>query len=310
MKRNQVPRGTKAILFCVLIATFETSLGRAEPQHSFSYSWHWTYRKIQVPANDMVRVSLPDLTPNTRYVAGFRCASVPMPTFVIGEVHPGKQVSKHMWMISGVDNWPADEVKVMPESIQITGVATSSGWLIVYGELPSGMRVEVHGPHGLIASGKVQGAGTLLIRDGITIGEHVLGMRTLMGALMYPSAYEVANTEPILVREGTYFVTPAGLAKHMLAFVRPTYPPGIMPDHDGTMASLLLIIGPDGRVQEVQKVDGDPVALSVCARAIEQWRFSPFTADEAPVTVHAPLRFVFAKDGSVVSPILNAMAGR
>jgi TonB family protein len=64
--------------------------------------------------------------------------------------------------------------------------------------------------------------------------------------------------------------------------VWPKYPPEIRAHLDG-MVVLCVVIGEDGDVRKVRAISGPKELIPAAVKAIEQWRFRPFLANNEPV---------------------------
>lgn len=69
------------------------------------------------------------------------------------------------------------------------------------------------------------------------------------------------------------------------ALLQPPYPPGKIRAGEEGVVVVRVLVGPDGRVKEVQKVEAaDEVFFRATAeQAMKRWRFTPATSDGAPV---------------------------
>ena len=78
--------------------------------------------------------------------------------------------------------------------------------------------------------------------------------------------------------------------------VQPAYPPMARQLKIEGGVELEASIGPDGSVEAVSIVSGNPVLTKPAAEALKKWRFKPFTEDGKPVQVVAPFHFNFRKE--------------
>src|SRR5579864_5312582 len=56
-------------------------------------------------------------------------------------------------------------------------------------------------------------------------------------------------------------------------FVKPIYPRDARLEHIEGMVKLILVIGVDGSIADLQAVSGDPLLLDSTMKAVRQWRF-------------------------------------
>jgi protein TonB len=83
-------------------------------------------------------------------------------------------------------------------------------------------------------------------------------------------------------------------APEAITKVDPAYPQDLMQDRIEGVVVLRAIIRSDGRVEEVQVVEGFDQRLDENARkALQQWRFRPGTKDGVPVDIEAVVRVPF-----------------
>lgn len=54
-----------------------------------------------------------------------------------------------------------------------------------------------------------------------------------------------------------------------------------------------VYIDPDGKVEKVEPVSGNPMLTSAAVNAVKRWKFSPFQADGKPTRAVAALSFEF-----------------
>jgi len=81
-------------------------------------------------------------------------------------------------------------------------------------------------------------------------------------------------------------------------FVRPIYPREARLAHTEGVVKLVLVIGVDGSVVDLQAVSGDPVLLESTVKAVRQWRFTIGGFVGEPREMEVPLSFTF----SIVTP--------
>jgi len=73
----------------------------------------------------------------------------------------------------------------------------------------------------------------------------------------------------------------------------PDYPPMAKQLHIGGVVTLDAFIQPDGQVDKVEIVKGNPMLAAAATAALKKWKFIPFTQDGSPAKVVARLDFEF-----------------
>lgn len=74
-------------------------------------------------------------------------------------------------------------------------------------------------------------------------------------------------------------------AANLISQVRPVYPPEAKAARIQGQVRLEAIIGPDGTVQSLQVVSGDPALVKSALDAVKQWVYKPTLLNGNPVTV-------------------------
>lgn len=67
--------------------------------------------------------------------------------------------------------------------------------------------------------------------------------------------------------------------------LQPPYPPGKIRSGEEGVVVVRVLVGPDGRVKEIQKVEAADEAFfrATAEQAMKRWRFTPATSDGTPV---------------------------
>lgn len=76
-------------------------------------------------------------------------------------------------------------------------------------------------------------------------------------------------------------------------FVKPIYPREARLQHTEGVVKLVLVIGVDGSIADLQAVSGDPLLLDSTMRAVRQWRFLIGGFVGKPREMEVPLSFTF-----------------
>ena len=74
-------------------------------------------------------------------------------------------------------------------------------------------------------------------------------------------------------------------AANLIRKVAPMYPPEARKAHVAGQVRFTVIIGKDGRIQNIQLVSGDPLLVDAARDAVQQWIYKPTTLDGNPVEV-------------------------
>jgi TonB family protein len=76
-------------------------------------------------------------------------------------------------------------------------------------------------------------------------------------------------------------------------FVKPIYPREARLAHTEGVVKLVLVIGVDGSIADLQTVSGDPLLQDSTVKAVRQWRFSIGGFVGKPRETEVPLSFTF-----------------
>lgn len=83
------------------------------------------------------------------------------------------------------------------------------------------------------------------------------------------------------------------LSCFVVNFVRPIYPREARLSHTEGVVKLMLVIGADGSIADLQAVSGDPFLLDSTMKAVRKWRFSIGGFVGNPRETEVPLSFRF-----------------
>jgi protein TonB len=101
---------------------------------------------------------------------------------------------------------------------------------------------------------------------------------------------EVAKTKPVPVAEAVPTRVSGGAqAAKLITRVVPAYPPLALRMRVSGTVHLLGIIGKDGRIRDLQVLDGHPMLRQAALEAVRQWIYSPTVLSGQPVEVEAPI---------------------
>jgi TonB family protein len=80
---------------------------------------------------------------------------------------------------------------------------------------------------------------------------------------------------------------------HVAQRVEPDYPPDAKAQHTQGTVVLNVVVGTDGRVQDVTPVDGDHPFVEAAIKAMHQWRFTPFLRNGQAARFESQITFKF-----------------
>lgn len=77
----------------------------------------------------------------------------------------------------------------------------------------------------------------------------------------------------------------SGIDQRYAAALQPPYPPAKIRSGEEGVVVVRVLVGPDGRVKEVQKVEAadETFFRATAEQAMKRWRFTPATSDGTPV---------------------------
>lgn len=102
-----------------------------------------------------------------------------------------------------------------------------------------------------------------------------------------PKAAEPAS-KPMRIRVGAN-VQQAMLAKR----VEPVYPPAAVEAQVTGVVTLSVILSTEGKVQQIQAMDGHPVLVPAAMEAVRQWEYKPTLLNDKPVEVATTIEVRF-----------------
>ena len=95
------------------------------------------------------------------------------------------------------------------------------------------------------------------------------------------------------VRAADLVLTEAQAKEAAVARPLPEYPPMARQLSITGKVELQVLIGLEGKVEEVKILTGNPVLTKPCAKVVAEWKFRPFQQEGKPVKASAPLSFEF-----------------
>jgi protein TonB len=105
----------------------------------------------------------------------------------------------------------------------------------------------------------------------------------------------MAAASCVLRGQETIRVAEADAKKAATNMVKPEYPALARQMGVSGLAVVQAEVGTDGNVEKVSPVKGNVLLSSAAARAVQQWKFTPFTSEGKPVKAVMVLTFNFVQ---------------
>ena len=131
----------------------------------------------------------------------------------------------------------------------------------------------------------LNGAGLVIYQNGKVVFRE---MPSLPGKKANPPLKENIANDGAIERQGTDdgVSLPAGIVGgRLLKSVRPQYPPEAILDKVEGSVVLHGTVGPDGEMQDVKVVSGDPVFSQAATEAVKQWKYEPYRRNGKPINM-------------------------
>ena len=97
----------------------------------------------------------------------------------------------------------------------------------------------------------------------------------------------------LLAEDPALRVTEEEAKKAVISRVNPEYPPMAKQMHLAGKVQVDAYISPDGIVDQVKMVNGNPLFTGAVTNALKKWKFSPIQANGKPVRAVAGFAFDF-----------------
>jgi hypothetical protein len=124
----------------------------------------------------------------------------------------------------------------------------------------------------------------------------MLSIATFGQILLY-SLLSVPISQATPQNSGRIHLTQEELCCFDIRFVKPVYPEAARLAHIEGVAKLILVIGTDNSIADLQPVSGNPLLLDSAMRAVRQWRFITMFGGRVAGTpsqeIEVPLAFTF-----------------
>lgn len=88
------------------------------------------------------------------------------------------------------------------------------------------------------------------------------------------------------------------LLGRIVQHVNPSYPPQAVSQHIEGTVQLRATVAPDGTVESVAVISGDPILASAAQAAVRRWRFAPTVLDAVPVPTEQAITIAFSLSGT------------
>jgi len=102
-----------------------------------------------------------------------------------------------------------------------------------------------------------------------------------------------ANWQPA---HSAKYLRPDTLVSRRIGGAQPSYPMAARVTGQEATLVVRILLTPDGRVSELDFLTGDPMFNEEVARALSNWRFSPYLVDGQAVGTYTVYKFVFKLD--------------
>lgn len=278
--------------------------GQSVPADTFRHNMSWNYDIVQLPQNvGGLLLDLGNLDGVDEWILGVK-ARAGQPRLVAGEgrfLTPPAGIKLPVRMIERIDNLPRNLLSINSGGVALRRSNGARGPLVVFLWLPTGGSVTVRSSAGIVATLPV-GDGFVL-HNGKVVPVAPVSPATLVSYLQDPSQRTEARDQVIAVSGGRYVATVASLKSHLVHFSMPTGSLRVAPGTVGASVTLSLEISEAGSVASLNARPGAEVVLALYGAYIKSWRFKPFTVNERPVRVSAPLSFVVTPSGVVAGPL-------
>ncbi|MGH9556540.1 MAG: energy transducer TonB [Terriglobales bacterium] len=78
--------------------------------------------------------------------------------------------------------------------------------------------------------------------------------------------------------------------------VAPTYPEAARKEDLNGEVLLMVVVGPDGKVQRAHPLSGNPILAEAAETAVKQWRYKLHRVNGSPVDFETEVRLKFPPD--------------
>jgi hypothetical protein len=265
---------------------------------------NWNYDIVPLPENVAgLLLDLGNLDGVDEWILGVK-ARAGQPRLVAGEGRflsspPG--IKLPVRMVERIDNLPRSLLSISAGGVALRRSNGARGPLIVFLWLPTGGSVTVRSSAGNLATLPV-GDGFVL-HNGKVVPVAPVSPATLVSYLQDPGQRNQARDQVIAVSGGRYVATVASLKSHLVHFSMPSGSLRVAPGTVGASVTLSIEINEAGSVAGLNARPGGEAVLTHYGAYIKSWRFKPFTVNEKPVRVSAPLSFVVTPSGVVAGPM-------
>jgi TonB family protein len=106
-------------------------------------------------------------------------------------------------------------------------------------------------------------------------------------------AYGADSTTTSAPEDRTIVVTSHAIRQAAIVHQEPEYPAAARQFRLSGEVIVELVVGPDGKVENVAVTKGSPILNDAVLRAVRKWSFSPFLVEGRPRRVKSTLSFNF-----------------
>ncbi len=99
---------------------------------------------------------------------------------------------------------------------------------------------------------------------------------------------------PAGAQEAAQRVSESDARKAITHRVDPQYPMMAKQMHISGKATIEVTVDPEGSVEKVSVVSGNPMLTAAAVNAVKQWKFTPFKADGKSIRAVIQMGFVFS----------------
>ena len=108
-----------------------------------------------------------------------------------------------------------------------------------------------------------------------------------------PSRPEAAQEEPTRTRAERRFVSEGVQMAQLITRVEPVYPILAIQTHKEGRVELRALIAPEGKIESLEVISGDPFFIPSALSAVRQWRYRPTTLNGRPVEVDTYITVIY-----------------
>jgi len=108
------------------------------------------------------------------------------------------------------------------------------------------------------------------------------------------AAFSLLVLSPLIAEEPLVRVAEPDARNAVLERVNPAYPPMAKQMHISGKVQVDVFINPDGAVEKVTVLNGNPMLTAAATNAVKQWKFTPFKSNGKAVHAVTAMSFAFS----------------